>query len=61
MTAREDSEPRLAEDGGEPEPILEVAASGTYDEVLSSEEEQFVAAFVDYWIRRGSEIMGVVS
>jgi hypothetical protein len=32
-------------------------ADGFGDETLSPEEEQFVAAFVDYWLRRGSTIM----
>jgi hypothetical protein len=43
--------------------IAEVSVEATFtentpeNETLSGEEEQFVAAFVDYWIRRGSAIM----
>lgn len=60
MTVCEDSEPRLAE-GLQSEPVLETSVSGTRDEELTWVEEQFVAAFVEYWLRRGSEIMGAVS
>jgi hypothetical protein len=51
----------LDQSAGKSDELQEWMASygpdGFGDEALSPEEERFVAAFVDYWLRRGSTIM----
>jgi hypothetical protein len=45
-------------------PIVELAQGGAgvfagEDDALSADEEKFVAAFVDYWARRGAGLVRI--
>lgn len=57
--ARSDDGPDRLANNENAAPITVQSDARHEDEELSAEEEQFVAAFVDYWIRRGAQTVRV--